>query len=74
MESTAQGDTRRRWQRIVHTKWRITMDEIEFRKTYNEACNETETGNVGKALLHILQMLNSLNERIIEMQQMEEDE
>jgi len=50
------------------------MDEIEFRKTYNEACNETETGNVGKALLHILQMLNSLNERIIEMQQMEEDE
>ena len=49
------------------------MDEIEFRKAYNEAVDAVKKGAVETAQMLILQLVNALNERIIEIQDSMED-
>lgn len=74
---TTQQD-RPRWSgRYIATAWRIAMDEIEYRSAYNAAVTAAEhitAPETKTAVMLVLQLLNGLNERIIEMQSTEDDE
>jgi len=50
------------------------MDEIEYRKMYNEACNELNNNNPIRASLIILQLINHLNERIDDLHVEDDDD
>jgi hypothetical protein len=43
------------------------MDEIEFKRTYNEACKAIEADDLKRAVLLCLQLINGLSERIDDM-------
>jgi hypothetical protein len=53
------------------------MDEVEFRRTYNQANDAAQkitAPETQRAVMFILQLLNGLQEQISEMQVQEEDE
>jgi hypothetical protein len=57
--------------------WRVTMDEITFLKAYNSAvssASEIIDLDVKATMMQILQLINGLSERMLEMQAEEEDE
>jgi hypothetical protein len=57
--------------------WRVTMDEITFLKSYNSAvssASEIIDLDVKATMMQILQLINGLSERMLEMQAEEEDE
>lgn len=59
------------------TMWRITMDEIEFKSAYNDACNATDKISAPEtktAMYLVLQLVNALREQIEELQIEEDDE
>ena len=59
------------------TQWRVTMDEIEFRETFNtaaDACSRIADPHIKTALALALQLIDGLNQRLIEMQSYEEEE
>lgn len=59
------------------TLWRVEMDEIEFKETYNtatDAISRVSDPATKTALALLGQLLWALNERIIEMQEYTPDE
>jgi len=58
------------------TMWRITMDEIEFKRAYNEAVTAAEkitAPETKNAMMLVLQLVNALREQIEELQEAEEE-
>jgi hypothetical protein len=57
--------------------WRVTMDEITFLKSYNSAvssASEIIDLDVKATMMQILQLINGLSERMLEMQAEVEEE
>jgi hypothetical protein len=50
------------------------MDEIEWKKAYTDATEEVEKGTLRHAMKFILQLIDDLNTRVIELQSYEPDE
>lgn len=71
MESTGERSVGRRRIGVTLTLTRIAMDNIEWRKAYNQAVNHAEritAPDSKEAVMLILQLLNGLYEMIEEMQ------
>lgn len=61
----------------MQTMWRVTMDEITFLKSYNSAvssASEIIDLDVKATMMQILQLINGLSERMLEMQAEVEEE
>lgn len=59
------------------TEWRIGMDEIDYMFAYQNAVTQAEKiddPEIRKCTMMMLQLINSLNERLLEVQGAEEIE
>jgi hypothetical protein len=57
--------------------WRVTMDELEFLKAYNDAVSAAEkitAPETKTAMMLVLQIIDALAERITELQTDEEED
>lgn len=75
MVATDQGGVRRRRKRVNHLPHaRFTMDEVEYRIIYNQVNNAIQAQKWDQALLLLLQIIDSHQQKIEEMQNDGDDE
>lgn len=58
------------------TKWRVAMDELEFIAVYQDAhaaVQKITDPELKDICMHILELVSSLNDRVLEMQTDEEE-
>ena len=75
MVTLEQADTRRHRKRITLT--RIIMDEVEFKRFYNHACNMADKitePDTKSAIMCVLQLVWDVHERLVDMQLEEDDD
>jgi len=79
VSNTMSGDSQQSKKQPLHatrgclTKWRISMDEIEFLRLRNKAYDAITHDKPG-ALMMLLHLIDALEERVTEMQDAEGDD